>query len=470
MGARRGPLFLGCAALVLGGAGCGRSEPAPLVLLILVDTLRLDALSCYGGERPTPAIDALAAEGVRFEQAIASSGWTLPSAASILTGVSPPVHHARGKKTRLTPISPDLPTGAELLSAAGVRTIAFTNAAFVNPLLGLTRGFELQSHHHAYNDEIRRADATIDEALAALAAEDDRPTFCLIHLFDPHIDYDPPGEYAQRYTEGLVDKKRPLSFEDCSSLPPGRTGERPSPDHVARVRAAYDAEIAFVDAEIGRLVAELERRGRLGRTSIFVTADHGEEFWEHGGFEHGHTLYDELIHVPLVLRSFEEHAVRAGVPRAGVISAQVRSIDILPTVFELLGVPPSAGFEGRSLLPLLRGEEREPRPAFSDGTLYGRDKTALRTGDHKLVLERERDGNDSLELFDLRADPGETRDLAAQDPALAERLRLELETWLAELERRAEKNRAGELQDLSPGKKEEYLRQLSSLGYAEDDG
>jgi arylsulfatase A-like enzyme len=455
------PLLLASCGL-LGSACSENREEHPLVVLILVDTLRRDSLSCYGGERPTPAIDELAARGTRFEQAISSSGWTLPAAASILTGGAPPVHQARGKKTRLTPISPDVPTGAELLSKAGVRTLAFTNAAFVNPLLGLTRGFEVTSHHHAYNQDIRRADATIDAALAELAQDDGRPTFCLVHLFDPHLDYDPPGEFAQVYVDGLADATRPLRWEDCSTVLPGRR-ERVSPEHAARVRAAYDAEIAFVDLQIGRLAAELARRGDGRRTTIVVTADHGEEFWEHGAFEHGHSLYDELVRVPLVIASND------GERHASVVDTPVRTLDLLPTILDLFGLAPPPAMEGRSLLPILRGEDRVARSAVLDSTLYGRDKVALRTERHKLILDRDPRAEDALELYDWVADPLEQRNLAAAEPDLAARLKAELEARLAAYAARAAELRPGELQDLSPANQAEIERQLDALGYAGDD-
>jgi len=452
-------MYLSCCSLFGGACSQARHEEPPLVVLILVDTLRCDSLSCYGSARPTPAIDALAARGARFEQAISSSGWTLPAAASILTGVAPPVHQARGKKTRLTPISPDVPTGAELLSAAGVRTLAFTNAAFVNPLLGLTRGFEFESHHLAYNQDIRRADATIDAALAELAKADGRPTFCLIHLFDPHLDYDPPGEFARRYVEGLGDARRPLRWEDCSTVLPGQR-ENVSSEHAARVRAAYDAEVAFVDAEIGRLVGELERRG--ARATILLTADHGEEFWEHGAFEHGHSLYDELVHVPLVIASGADQE------RSSVVRAPVHTLDLMPTIFHLFGLPPASTFEGQSLLPV-RAEDRAARPLVLDSTLYGRDKVALRTERHKLILDRDPRAERPLELYDWRADPLEQHDLAASEPELATRLRNELEARLAAYAVQAKDLRPGEFQDLSPANQAEIQRQLDALGYGGGD-
>lgn len=453
---------LACLA-ALSACGGGGSD-APIVVLVLVDTLRRDSLSCYGGEYPTPNMDALAARGVRFEQAISSSGWTLPAAASILTGVSPSVHQARGKQTRLTPISPDVETVAERLRAGGVRTLAFTNAAFVNPLLGLTRGFEHESHRHAYNQDVRRAGETFAAALGELAKDDGRPTFCLVHLFDAHLDYDPPGEFATRYTEGLADTRRPLGFRDCSAVPPGEPEPGVTGEHVERVRAAYEAEVAYVDHELGRFLAALEERGDLARTTVILTADHGEEFWEHGAFEHGHSLYDELVRVPLLLTP--PHGAGAS---PGVTAVPVRTLDLAPTLCELFGLEPSGAFEGESLLAVARGEDVTPRSALSEGTLYGSDKFALRTERYKLVLDRHPRAQRPIELYDWSVDPEEHDDLAAREPALARALANELEARLAALATLARDLRPGEPQDLSPAKRAEYEAQLDSLGYGGDD-
>lgn len=453
--------------LVLATAACGPAAtgaPDHLLIVIVVDTLRQDAVSCYGGEQQTtPRIDALAADGVRFDQAIASSGWTLPSMASLLTGTSPPVHKALGKVSRLTPISPDVRTGAEILEENGFRTIAFTNAAFVNPLLGLTRGFEIVSHHHAYNDELRRADATIAEAFAAIRDHGGRNTLALIHLFDPHLNYDPPDGFEELYRDGVSGPPPPFSREDCVAISAGfERGLDPAERHA--LRAAYDAEVNAVDHHIGRLVDELDDLGLLERATIVITSDHGEEFWEHAGFDHGHTLYDELVHVPLVVRFAEGIA-----PRGLAIRSQVRLIDVLPTLFELVGLPPSEDFEGTSLLPLVRGESEEPRVALSYGTLYGgrRNAAALRDERYKFISDPNRD--DSEELYDWREDPGETRNLIEKQSEVAERMRSTLAESLRDLETRAATNRRGEVQLLAPERMDEYMDRLRSLGYLGDD-
>jgi arylsulfatase A-like enzyme len=237
--------------------------------------------------------------------------------------------------------------------------------------------------------------------------------------------------------------------------------ESVSPEHVARVRAAYDAEVAFVDAQIGRLVAELERRGARARTTILVSADHGEEFWEHGAFEHGHSLYDELVRVPLLIASGDEQG-------ASVVDTPVRTLDVMPTIFELLGLPPAPTFEGQSLLPVWRGADRNARSAVLDSTLYGHDKVALRTERLKLILDREPRAEHPLELYDWSADPLEQHDLAGAQPELAAHLRSELEARLAAYAIQAKDLRPGELQDLSPANQAEIQRQLDALGYGGD--
>ena len=232
---------------------------------------------------------------------------------------------------------------------------------------------------------------------------------------------------------------------------------------MARVRAAYDAEVAYVDSEIGRFVAELERRGDRARTTIVLCADHGEEFWDHGAFEHGHSLYDELVRVPLVV------SPGGAEPHAAAVDTPVRTLDLMPTIFDLLGVPPSPTFEGTSLLPVLRGEDRAPRTAFLDCTLYGHDRTALRTERHKLILDRDPFAPRPVELYDWVADPFEQHDLATSEPELAARLKSELEARLAAYAMQAKDLRPGELLDLSPANRSEVLRQLDALGYGGDD-
>jgi arylsulfatase A-like enzyme len=438
-------------------AACAESEPPPHVILIVVDTLRADALGCHGHDAAhTPAIDAFAAESVRFTDAVSSSGWTLPSVSSLLTGVWPSLHKATGKLTLLRPISPDAPTLAELLVDEGYATLGFANAAFLSPLLGLDRGFQVFDHKHAYNQDVRRADQTVSDALLALDTRDtDKPLFLLVHLFDAHLDYDPLPKDLARATAGLTGPAPPLSLRGCKEL---AADEPPSPELQAWVRAVYDAEVAAIDRAFARLRADLVARGIWDDAVVILTADHGEEFWDHGGFEHGHTLYSELIHVPLIIKAPRSAGIE---PRT--INAQVRVLDTFPTVFDLCELPLQRTFSGRSMLPLMRGEPDAERVAFSEATLYGHEELSWRTERWHLILDLDPKRTRPEILIDRAGDP--SADVASLHPEVTATLRADLEAFLWQLKKDAERFRDADIENMGPTRVNEYLRSLDSLGY-----
>ncbi len=457
----RPALFAACLAWSLGACGGGEAPAEEeLVLVLIVDTLRQDALGCYGREgAATPRIDAIAEEGVRFDQAISSSGWTLPSVASLLTGTWPTLHKATGKATRLTPITTDLPSAAEVFRDGGFATIGFANAAFLSPLLGLDRGFDLFDHRHAYNQEIRRADETIDAALGAIAERRGQRTFALVHVFDVHLDYDPPAGFADPFVAGRTEPPPPLSMRDCLEM--ARDGAPPATKDVAYVRGLYQGEVAFVDRAVGRLVDGLDELGLWKKTTFVLLADHGEEFWDHGGFEHGHTLYDELIRVPLLLRLPPERRL-GGL----VIDEQVRTIDVMPTLFALSGLKSPASFAGESMLPILAGSPQAPRVAFSQSTLYGANKLSWRVDPYQLIYDLAADTEQPIELYDFRADPLTRDDLVASRPEVAKRLHQDLARFYNDLKQRAKSISTPKVEDMSPCHIHEYLESIESLGYA----
>jgi arylsulfatase A-like enzyme len=431
-----------------------------------VDTLRQDALGCYGREEAaTPNIDALAAGGVRFDQAISSSGWTLPSVASMLTGTWPSLHKALGKISRLTPITDTMPVLAEVYREAGWTTLGFANAAFLSPLLGLDRGFDLFDHEHAYNWDIRRADATVDAALAALDARPGEDVFLLVHLFDAHLDYDPPDGYLEPFVGARRTPEPPVSMKECLELRRDEGQLPPSDEDLDYLRGVYQGEVAFVDRAVGRFVDGLRELGRWDRTTLVLTADHGEEFWEHGGFEHGHTLYDELVRVPLIVRTPGAAATGREVER------MVRTIDVPPTMLELSGLAAPASFEGSSLAPLLAGQDAGPvRPAFSQSTLYGAEKMAWRTDRWCLIVDQAREGEEAIELYDIVADPGQTRDLSRERPQVRDQLARALSRFSRDLEQRAATIPQPEVRDMGPSTIKKYLESLEKLGYTGREG
>jgi len=447
-------LVLGVVLLHL---GCPRApERRASVFVLLLDTVRADALGCYGNlDGTTPHLDQIAAEGTLFTQAISTSGWTLPSVASLLTGTWPVIHGGIGKGVELRPIRDEVPTAAEVLGAAGFRTAAFANAAFFSPMLHLDRGFDLFDHRYTYNWNVRRADETVAAALAWVRANRDRQSFVIVHLFDPHLDYDPPPGYAERFTNRRRAPAPPLNLNACLAFErPGRVP--PTGEDIAYLRGVYHGEIAFLDEQIGRFVAGLKAIGVYDDAAVVVVADHGEEFWDHGGFEHGHSLYDELVRVPLILKLPAWcRAVQPAVDR------QVRIIDVMPTIFELLGVGLPDTFVGRSLIPLVQGLADEERPAMCESTLYGSDRVSWRTASHKYVVDLDPSAEKPEELYDWRNDPEELVDLAAKSSDLVLALRAELLAFYGKLRDQAEGMSVPDTVDLDPKK----IQMLRELGY-----
>lgn len=372
-------LSLAAVCLAAGCAGEGDVRDPNLVLVTL-DTVRADHLGCYGdGAAVTPALDRLAAEGLRFVQASSSVPLTLPSHTTLLTGLLPPHHGLRNNGAGALPGG--TATLATLLADKGYRTGAFVGAFVLDHRFGLARGFEV------YDDEIPRDPRAgtsleaerpgrdvVDRALAWLGREDPRPFFLWIHLYDAHAPYMPPAAWAARH--------------------PGRP---------------YDGEISEVDEQVGRVLAALDR-GRLAkRTVVAVAADHGEGLGEHGERTHGLLLYEPTLHVPLLVRAPGRLAPRT-------IETPVSLVDLAPTLAGLLGkalpAPATGPLDGRDLSAELLGGG-EPAPA----DLYAETRYPAIFGWSPLAALRRRDlkyiSAPRPELYDLRRDPKEAANLAA---------------------------------------------------------
>jgi arylsulfatase A-like enzyme len=446
------------AALLLsvacGLASCGEDAPRPNVLLVLVDTLRVDKLGCYG-DAPglTPNVDRLAAESVLFENASAHAPWTLPAVASLLTALHPAQHRAGGAWPELTSLDPSAETLPALFQRAGYETAAVINMAFLGPEFGLTRGFEhVDIEVFDNNRDVRAARATTTAALAWLARERDRPFFLMVHYFDPHLFYDPPEPYRSRFAAEEGRSGGGLEFGTRMDIARLRRNELAvEPETIERAERLYDGEVAYTDAQIGTLLDALGDLGLEESTLVVFTSDHGEEFLDHGGFEHGHTLYAELTRVPLMLRL-------PGVLEPRRIAASARHVDVAPTLCELAGIEPPAGFAGRSLLELTRGEAGADRPVLAHGNLWGPPLTSWRQGEYKLILGSEAEGAPP-ELYRWVVDPGEGEDLAPSRRDLVARLRENLAAFEGRMTQPAAEGAAGV--ELSP----ETRRQLERLGY-----
>ncbi len=405
----------------------------PNVLIVSIDTLRADHLGCYGYARATsPRIDAFAQTGVLFEHAQSSAPWTLPSYGSLFTSRSPTVHRAgvnparaaafrnEGDATAATAIdnlAAALPTLAEILRQGGWATAGFHSNPYLAGESGVDRGFNRWVHYK------NRAAGAVDLTLEWTQRQHGAPWFAFVHIVDPHQPYTPPAPFDRQFKDWPPEEKPewPVQVEPVRASVPD-----------ARFRAymvdQYDGEIAYTDAQVGRLLDELKKRGDLEHTIILLHSDHGEEFWDHGGYEHGHTLYEEGLRVPLVL------SAPGRLPAAVRVAARAGLIDVLPTLIELTGLPAPSGMEGVSLVPLCHGKPSVARELFAESLLYGaREGKALYVGNEKLILI----GGRLPMLFDLAADPGEQHDLAAARMQRAEELRQRLMQRVDALEAQA---------------------------------
>jgi choline-sulfatase len=409
-------------AVGLAAAACANRPAGPTgrpnVLLVTLDTVRADRLGCYGyGSAVTPALDRLAARGVRFEVAVAHAPLTAPSHASMLTGLTPVGHGVRDNGAYVLPAS--LRTLAEDFKEAGYRTAAFVSGFPLKRRFGLDRGFEVYDDNLPRGKDARRtayvertADRTTDAALRWLETTPSpapAPFFLWIHYFDPHAPYEAPAAFMAG-------------------------GAKP-----------YDGEIAFVDAQLARLLQRADELGKERPTLVLVTADHGESLGEHGEDTHGIFVYDATIRVPFLLAG-------PGVPEGVVARTVARGVDVAPTLLDYAGVLARAT-EGRSLRRAASGERLADEPAYAE-SLHSRLQYgwaplhAWRTSKFKLI-EAPRP-----ELFDLEADPAEAQDRSARDPSRVESMRRELQRVMA-----------AKTPDAAQAVDAETTERLAALGY-----
>jgi arylsulfatase A-like enzyme len=378
--------------------------PRPPVVVYLIDTLRADHLGCYGyGEPTSPRIDRFAADAVRFSHAIAQSSWTRSSVASLLTGLYPRRHDTVGRADAL-PDEAD--TLAERLSRLGYATAAFSTNGNVSRVFGFAQGFDLfRSLPEGRTLELHQLSDRLNEAAFPwLGERPEAPFFLYLHATDPHAPYTPPEPFRGRFAAGVdpalggIERLRALSGD----------AEPEQPDLREVLIRLYDGEIAFNDHQFGRLLDRLEALGLYDDALIVLTADHGEEFLDHGGWQHGRTLFQEQLAVPLLVK------LPGGRAAGTVVETRVEQVDLIPTVLDLLGEPPPAGLDGRSLLPAIRSPRRlETAPVYAHLDLDGRRLETVIDGDLKLI-RRLTAGPAGRRLFDLGADASERHDLSRE--------------------------------------------------------
>jgi arylsulfatase A-like enzyme len=362
-----------------------KRQRRPDVLIVSIDTLRADHLGCYGYKLPTsPNLDEFAIRAVRFIQARSPSPWTLPSHATMMTGLYPSTHGARFYSHfrwlhHANPIFSKLGgqylTLAEILRDAGYETKGFTSTTWLNEVFGVMQGFDTL--------EFRLADLSatqaVDHALDWLSYKSKKPKLIFLHIFDVH-NYFSPKSYETRFVKSNYKGKLSTNIRSLIA----NNYEYLSDADLSYARGKYDAAISYVDAELGRLFSELQKSGHFDNTLIVITADHGEEFWEHGGTGHGFTLYEEQIRIPLFVKPPSIFPVRH---RAPEVSASL--VDLVPTVVDYVGLSNSVNkFEGISLRPYIETDAQIPkREVFAEDT-YFFNSYAVISGHEKYIHNR----------------------------------------------------------------------------------
>jgi len=485
----------------------------PNLLLITIETFRADHMHGNGYPRlTTPNLDRLAGQGVNFQQAVAQAPFTLPSMASVMTGLTPPLHGVRNHPASLRP---EVETLAERLASAGYKTAAMTRHSWLRRKSAFDQGFD-EYHNNKFS-------AGLDARSLSLAAGDwlqanrEEPFFLWVHFIDPHLPYTPGYPYSVLYADehredsqvehlqsllerDLGETYSPTPYADLSGGPYLDLVLQYYPENAAlldlalrrrprgeiffgkvrypektleEVRDLYDGSLVYTDDNLGRILSAVDELGLTDDTLVAVLGDHGEALGEHSlYFTHDFSLYDEMLRVPLAMR------FPGRIPAGTEVSQQVRLVDLAPTFLELLGVKPLQDIEGVSLAPLVEGGTLPFLPAFAESAPYRRffpEQTRIyyegnlgkwrmiRTERWKLILIPHPDGN-LYELYDLESDPGETENLYDELPGEVGKLMPLLREWLArdpdrDRDRTAEEEEA--IEALDPAARQ----QLEALGY-----
>ena len=513
--AARGIALLALLTALVAVVSCSARKRPVNVVVIVLDTLRADRLGCYGYARETsPNLDRLASEGFLFENTVTASPWTAPSLISLMTSLYPAAHDVRD-----TPhpglLAEGVTTLAEILRERGYETAAFTEGGYAKSDFGLGQGFELYPEEaidaeagHAIVGHPSRIVENVGRTVRWLGERTDRPFFLFFHTYEVHAPYRAPEAHVHRFLPGYDEQREhdavrsvterwnasreidrdgaltvamhrrrcaqqddlprfadPYAYSDRTAelgLAPEQLAHLP--EMRERMNDLYDAGIRHADEQVERILAVLRERRMLDNTLVVFVSDHGEGLGEHGRLEHGEVLYGEVLLVPLILRVPEP--LRRDLPRSGRVEPIVRTVDVLPTVLDLLAIPHDGlPMQGSSLLGLMKGGS-EDRPGFSHARTVERPfdtEESVRMGPWRLILDT---ASGATLLYDLRSDPGALRDVSAQHPEVVERLR-----GLLDAQRARDAALRAELGgSTAPGVLDEATRrELRNLGYVGDD-
>jgi arylsulfatase A-like enzyme len=402
------------AVIILTLLSCGRQADEEVsdinVLLIIIDTLRADHLGYWGYKRDiTPTLDSLSASGTAWMETQAQSSWTLPSVASMLTGLSPREHSAGYSNGQMYGLASSIPTLQSILHSSGWQTCGIFNVIFLNEDFGFHRGFDhFDCRGVTENTGCRRAGQTVDDALEWLDALEYESRFCaILHFYDPHIPYDPPSPYDTMYADPSYTAVRNGEQQLSIMRSVNNDSAEIADEGLNNLIDLYDGEIAYTDAEIGRLLREMRSNGLTDSTIVIVVADHGEEFLDHSGIEHGRTLYQEVTHVPLIISG-------PGVPPGVVIDTPAAHMDILPTVLSYLHLEIPYGLSGRDLF---RSEYAELDIPASNLLWCEIQQASVRRDSLKVIWNSDGSG---IEYYNLSSDPDEQFPLHEVDESMVE--------------------------------------------------
>ena len=435
------------------------ASAAKNVVVVLVDTLRASKLKVFepSSRVRTPVLDELAGHSAVFEHAQSTENWTKPAVGAILTGLHPMDHGAR---TQGAVLSDDVTTLAEHFEGQGFATGGFIANGYISDRFGFDQGWDRYKNFIREPGASSEAEDVFREAGDWAVEHGDERFFLYVHTIDPHVPYDPEDEFVSLYDsrsdyDGQVRPRMTGELlHDAKRQPPRVTFTE---SDITRLQALHDGEITQHDRHMGTFIQRLKDAGLWEDTVFVFVADHGEEFQEHGSWGHGHSVYQELLHVPFLVHH-EGH-----VP-AGRIDTRVSTVDLAPTVVSLAGIPPMAGIAGRSLVPLIHGATRPgPEVAMSE---FLDERRVMMAGPWKLIVR----GNLTSSLFDLEHDPGEHTQLdLVTHPIAARYLRIlqgqflaatDRSDWMAAEQRQGQRHTAGDVH-----MDQELQQQLRELGY-----
>lgn len=445
------------------------------MIFIALDTLRADHMGCYGYTRnTTPHIDALAERGVLFENMIAENNVTQSSFVTMMTGKNPIAHGVVNMKPQK--ISPRLITLCQIMKQHGYVTAAVDNnyrcTGTNNPWFKrgydeyADPGIKRKIHFLATAEDVNHL------AIPWLKKHRREKFFLFLHYWDPHFPYIPPPPWKNEFTKHLDHQMKGTDLKSVMREPLYSWFRKWSEgiENPEYVRALYDGEVRYLDHHIGHLVEQLEALDLMEQTLIVLVSDHGESLGEHQIYFDHHGLYETTVHVPFLL------IAPSKLPKSKRISGLCQHADILPTVLEIVGIQPKRllnQIDGKSLIPLIRGQLRQIHPFVTSCEANWQLKRAIRTEKWKLIQSLERDvyGNPTFELYQLERDPGETHNIATKRKQVVKKLRQQLHAYIKRIRQKHRtpdplaKGKKTALHPLTVADEERVKKRLSNLGY-----